>query len=323
MAELTWGTPLFFDLWAAGMAGGAYFAAFLLGLFGADKERRLLRLATYAGVPLVLIGVVLIIADLGEPLRAFNMYLGSRPQAWEVIPGSGAAALRVWPPHLTLSLVSPMSLGGWALVLFTVLGLLLIVLFLADSAKPWELQGAVGWGVDLLRALKPVTMFLASIGFLLAVLVMAYTGVVLAASSMDLWSSTFLLPALFLGSAVCTGIALLILLVRLAKTPGGDRMVGLLRRSLKVLIVLELAILAAFIIWLAAAGSASVLVSGPIGLIFWVGAVLLGLVVPLIMELGVIKRGTDARGPLFLVSPLLVLLGGLVLRAVVVVAGQL
>ena len=81
MGEITWGTPLFFDLWAAGMAGGAFFAAFLLNLFGIDKQRRLLKVATYIGIPLVLLGVVLIIADLGEPLRAFNMYLGLRPTA--------------------------------------------------------------------------------------------------------------------------------------------------------------------------------------------------------------------------------------------------
>lgn len=323
MAELTWGTPLFFDLWLAGMAGGAYFAAFLIGLFGVDKERRLLKLATYVGVPLVLLGVVLIIADLGEPMRAFNMYLGASPQAWAVIPGSGAATVRYWPPHLTLFPVSPMSLGGWALIFFTVLGLFLIVLFLAESAKHWELQGAVGWGVDLLRALKPVTMFLTWIGLLLAVLVMAYTGVVLAASSMALWATTFLLPALFVSSAICTGVALLIPLVRLAKTPGGNTLVSLLRRSLKVLIVLELVILVAFLIWSAAAGSAGTLVSGWVGLVFWVGAALLGLVVPLMLEMDVLKSKIGEKGLLPLVSPALVLLGGLLLRATIVIAGQL
>ena len=153
--------------------------------------------------------------------------------------------------------------------------------------------------------------------------VAASTGVVLAASSMALWSSTFLLPALFLGSAVCTGVALLIPLVRLAKTPDGDRMVALLKRSLKVLLVLELLILVAYLIWVAVAGHAGALVSGTIGLVFWLGVVLLGLVVPLIIELGLIKRATVAKGPLFLASPLLVLLGGLLLRAVIVVAGQL
>ena len=58
MGELTWGTPLFFDLWVAGMAGGAYFVAFLVNLLIGDKEDRLLKLSTYIGVPLVLLGVV-------------------------------------------------------------------------------------------------------------------------------------------------------------------------------------------------------------------------------------------------------------------------
>lgn len=320
MAELTWGAPLFFDLWAAGMAGGAYFAAFLLGLFGADRDQRLLKLSTYLAVPLVLIGVVLIIADLGEPLRAFNMYLGTHVQAWQVIGGTGVNSLRGWPPSLTFFLVSPMSLGGWALVLFSIFGVLLIVFFLAQAAKAWELDGAVGWGVDLLRALAPVVQILAWITFGVAILVMTYTGVVLAASAMELWSATFLLPALFVASAIGTGAAALILVARLAGAGGDARLMGVLRQAFMVLLAVQLVILAGFVLWASAAGAAGSLLTGTIGLVFWIGVVLLGLVAPLVLGYATARA---KRATAFLFSPALVMLGGLLLRATIIVAGQM
>jgi len=318
MPKLTWGAELFVDLWAAGMAGGAYFAAFLLGLFGIDRERRLLRRATYIAVPLVLLGVALIIADLGEPLRAFNMYIVARAEAWQVIGASGVSALRLWPPSLTFLPGSPMSLGGWVLILFTLCGLALIAFFVARSARAWELDGAVGWGVDLMRALTPVATVLTWVTFGLAILVMAYTGVVLAVSSMGLWSSTFLLPALFVTSAVCTGVAALGLVAQIG--PGGRATSSTLREALTVLIFVQLAVLAGFTIWALAAGVARPLVTGAVGLAFWLGAVVLGLLVPLAL---VLRRTRSAAEGGFIVAPTLVLVGGLLLRATVIVAGQM
>ena len=58
------------------------------------------------------------------------------------------------------------------------------------------------------------------------------------------------------------------------------------------------------------------LISGTLGLFFWVGVVLCGLLIPLGLEFSALK------GRAVLASPALVLLGGLVLRAVVVIGGQ-
>jgi formate-dependent nitrite reductase membrane component NrfD len=66
---------------------------------------------------------------------------------------------------------------------------------------------------------------------------------------------------------------------------------------------------------------AGVLVAGPLSLWFWVGVILIGLLVPFELELGTLKvKGTTL---LVLASTLCVLLGGLILRAVVVVGGQM
>jgi len=299
MGELTWGTPLFFDLWMAGMAGGAYFAAFLIHLFGADEEKRLLKLATYIGVPLVLLGVLAIIIDLGEPLRAFNIYVGLRPWSWQVVSGGGAASLRAWPPSVTFHLTSPMSLGGWILVIFSVAGVALIVLWFAKTT--------------IALAIKVLTW----IGFAFAVLVMTYTGVVLSASSQALWQATFLVPPLFVASATSTGLAALMIALQLTGARERAAVMAQLRKALTVLVIVQLVVLVGFLLWLSVAGVVGPLISGTLCLFFWVGVVLLGLLIPLGLEFSAL------RGRAVLASPALVLLGGLVLRAVVVIGGQM
>jgi len=317
MGELTWGTPLFLDLWMAGMAGGAYFAAFLIYLFGADKEKRLLKLATYIGVPLVLLGVLAIIIDLGEPLRAFNMYVGLRPWSWQVVSGSGAASLRAWPPSIAFHPISPMSLGGWILVVWSVTAVALIALWFAETAEsPEQPGGFLRQVADLLRPLVPATKALTWIGFVFAVLLMAYTGVVLSASSQALWQATFLVPPLFVVSAISTGVAALMIAVQLTGAREGVPTMAQLRKALAVLIIIQLVVLAGFLLWTGAAGVVGPLISGTLGLFFWVGVVLLGLLIPLGLEFSALK------GRAVLASPALVLLGGLVLRAVVVIGGQ-
>ncbi len=318
MGELTWGTPLFFDLWMAGMAGGAYFAAFLIHLFGADEEKRLLKLATYIGVPLVLLGVLAIIIDLGEPLRAFNIYVGLRPWSWQVVSGGGAASLRAWPPSVTFHLTSPMSLGGWILVIFSVAGVALIALWLAESAEsPEQRGGFLGWVADILRPLVPATKALTWIGFVFAILLMAYTGVVLSASSQTLWQATFLVPPLFVASATSTGLAALMIALQLTGARERAAVMAQLRKALTVLVIVQLVVLVGFLLWLSVAGVVGPLISGTLGLFFWVGVVLLGLLIPLGLEFSAL------RGRAVLASPALVLLGGLVLRAVVVIGGQM
>lgn len=324
MGELGWGTPLFFDLWMAGMAGGAYFAAFLLSLFGPDEDKRLLKLAVYIGVPLVLLGVLTLVIDLGEPFRFWHLFVGLRPFKWEVVSGTGAAAARAWPPSLAFYLLSPMSMGSWIVTIFSVVGVALIALWFAEAAQSIEqLGGLVGGVARLLRPFVPLTGALTWIGFLFAILTMSYTGVVLSVSSSALWATTFLVPSLFVASATTTGVAALMAGVGLAGGQESAALMASLRKALRVLIIVQLVILVGLLVWLAAAGAAGPLVSGRLGLAFWVGAVLLGLLAPLALELWAAGSRAKATGTTLLLSSVLVLLGGLVLRGAIVIGGQI
>ena len=88
---MAWSAAIWIYLWLAGMAGGAYFAAFLADRFTGGGNRQLLRLATYVGIPLAVIGVMLLIVDLGQPIR-------------------------FWHLMVIFKVTSPMSMGTWILL---------------------------------------------------------------------------------------------------------------------------------------------------------------------------------------------------------------
>jgi formate-dependent nitrite reductase membrane component NrfD len=181
----------------------------------------------------------------------------------------------------------------------------------------------------------------------------AYTGVLLSVSNQPMWSSTILLPALFVASAVSTGVALLIIasiasnsisrgnLVELRMTmnilygstnwtiPG--KIVEKLAEMDVVVIVIELLTLIGYAIWLAASSMSGasdalgLLTTGVLAAPFWVGVVLLALLIPLGLEIANwgkdIARKSVSRA--IIASSLCVVLGGLILRAVITIGGQM
>jgi len=91
-AVWTWEVPLYF--WFGGMAAGSSFVALACDVAG---DRRAARLSRAVALGAVLPCPVLLIMDLGRPLRFLNM-------------------LRIFKPR------SPMSMGAWCLVAFSAAG---------------------------------------------------------------------------------------------------------------------------------------------------------------------------------------------------------
>ena len=79
LGEMAWQWPIWIDLWAAGMAGGAYLVAFLAYRLSGGKYKNMFRLAVYAGVPLAVIGVLLLIIDLGTPIWFWHLFTSFDP----------------------------------------------------------------------------------------------------------------------------------------------------------------------------------------------------------------------------------------------------
>jgi formate-dependent nitrite reductase membrane component NrfD len=150
-----------------------------------------------------------------------------------------------------------------------------------------------------------------------------YTGVLLATTSIPLWSRSKLLGAVFISSAMSTGSALISLLLRLAGGPDGA--VHKLERLEWAALLVEMSGLLAFLRGSGRAARPLVGV-GPAeqGPTFWRFVFGGGLVLPwLLQSLSLLSRRPGGRPPRggILIS-LLVLLGGYTLRHTIVVAGR-
>ena len=313
-----WGAPIWIYLWMAGMAGGAYFAAFLTDRFTGGSNKPLLRLATYLGIPLAVIGVMLLVIDLGQPIRFWHLFT-------------------------QFKLISPMSMGTWILLVWVAIAVIMAVLWWFENRLP---EGAAS-------RLRRLVGLLGWANLVLAVLLIAYTGVLLAVSSQSLWAGTVLLPSLFVASAISTGIAILIIAAVIANaiSKGSlvelklalnqvfgstnwtvpNRIVARLAEADAIVIAVEMVALIGYAIWLAistmaGAGEAlRLLTIGTMAAPFWVGVVLLALLIPLGLDLRNWGKAIETKAVwrAILASSTCVVLGGLVLRAVITIGGQM
>lgn len=270
-----------------GLAGGCYVLAVLIDLFGRPVDRPLARLGYYVAFPAVALSGLLLTLDLGRPERFWHMLVQShtfRPM---------------------LKPYSPMSFGSWALLAFGGGALLSFLAALAEAERirwTWPLR---------LRPPGPLGTLVGIGGGLLGIFVAAYTGALLAVTNRPIWSDTTLLGLNFLISAASTSAALLILLAhRRYRTPG---LAALERFDMMVLVFEPIAILALIVslgpvarVWLSVWGLLLVLV------------VVVGVLVPLALQWR--SAGVDT-GPTA-TATLLVLIGGFVFRAVIVLSSD-
>jgi formate-dependent nitrite reductase membrane component NrfD len=144
-----------------------------------------------------------------------------------------------------------------------------------------------------------------------------YTGLLLGTMpSRILWNSAVLGP-LFLASGISTGAALLLLL------PLDESERKTLVSWDAVAIVAELVLIALMLLGFATSGevgqwAASQFLGGPYTAVFFSCVVVLGLLVPLLMEFAEAKRHL----PFAVMLPVLILTGGLALRWILLTAGQ-
>lgn len=315
---MTWSAPIYVYLWLAGMAGGSYFAAFLVERFAGASNRGLSRLATQMGVFPAMAGVLLLLIDLGNPLRFWHLLTEFR-------------------------IFSAMSMGTWILLVWVIVAVVMGILYLAETRASER----------HIRGIQMVSAGLSWSELILSVLLITYTGVLLATSNRALWASSVLLPPLFVASAVSTGVAILITYVLVVaqmtitrrteyKVPirqltGSTewlipiRTIGRLWEAEAVVILLELVVLIGLVTWLGTSTIAGArealqeLTFGRLAIPFWVGVVLLASVIPLVLDMLRPGKELERREVLqaVLASSSCVLAGALFLRAVVVVGGQL
>src|SRR6267143_5688299 len=281
-----WLIALYFFL--GGLAGGSYFLSALIDLCGSREHRPLAHLGYYVAFPCLALSGLLLAFDLGRPLRAWHMFIQSntyRPM------------FKYW---------SPMSIGSWALASLGFFAFLSFLGALADAERiPWA-------GLRALRAPSPAGRIIAVLGGLLGLYVAGYTGVLLAVTNRPIWSDTPLLGLLFVVSAASTSSALMILLAHRS----GWNMPGLidLHRMDAWVIALELVVLIALMVSLGPVLSAWLNVWGVLLAI----VIVLGMIAPLVLS----WRARRFHHVSMATPALLVLVGGFLLRVVIVFSAQ-
>jgi formate-dependent nitrite reductase membrane component NrfD len=279
-----WEIVLYFFL--GGVASGAYTIATLAEVYGDRRHRPIIRAGRYIALPCLLVSPILLIKDLGKPIRFFNM-------------------LRVF------KIKSPMSMGTWGLVAFSGFAALSTAAELAE-------QGVARGTLPARLALLLPRRLIGRAGSFFALFVGGYTGVLLSATTVPLWAKNkYLLGPTFISSALSTGAAAINL--ALAATGHEDaQMLAALERTEAVSLTSELTMLAAQ--GVASGRLAQPLLTGKYSTLF-VPGIVMGVLLPLLAALNGIARGHRTRAGRIATS-LLTLIGGVILRWTLVYAGK-
>jgi formate-dependent nitrite reductase membrane component NrfD len=315
-----WGILIVLYLFAAGMGAGVLALSALCTLLG-RRYRLVSRLGAMMAPWPVMLGTGVLLFDLGRPQKFYHLFM-------------------------TVEWTSPMSVGSWLLTIFIVLALFNLFLWLPtawQSRIPLPRRTSLGtprtWkpvsettAVSARRALAPVLIPV-------SLAVGIYTGVLLGAAPTRPFWNTPITAELFLFSAMSSGAALLMIglwaVQRRGWRPLQDESMKLLAKIDVALIIVEFFLIVPFVLH-QALGSRSqfeavkLILGGEYTLPFWLLVVVLGLSLPLALEVVELSgRHVGPRnvghwlgrhGPLS--ASVLVLVGGFALRYVFVYAGQ-
>jgi protein NrfD len=290
--EWSWWIILYF--YFGGIAAGSYFIGTLIDLVGVERDRPIAKLAYYIAAPLVALCGIALILDLTRPERFWHMLIQSN---------TGLPMFKYW---------SPMSVGAWALLLFGGFASASFVGALAEDGR-FGLRRFSGVASYLHRGL--VGTIFQVLGCLFGFFIASYTGALLTASNQPFWSDSPLIGGLFLASAASTGIATLLLVLSLRRGVPSDSVENL-ERTDRWAMLLELVLLIAFV---ASLGSLAPAFVGSIyGILLIVVTLALGVIVPLVLSWRTHPFGARST----VIAAVQVLIGGLVLRYAIVMAGQ-
>ncbi len=312
--QFYWGMPVILYLFLAGVGSGALTVSASIYLRGGQMARGIhvetARYGAYLAPLPIILGCLFLILELGtfqtgHWFRWLNLY--------KVIN------------------LSPMSIGTWLLTVTIAVSLVYAYTFIRNAPglldeQRYALRRTLSW------AAVPLGIGTA-----------VYTGILLGAMpSRPFWNSP-ILALLFLVSALSTGIAGMLLLRAIFHTASAEarndeqvtETAYLLTASDMMLIGFELMIVFLFIMYAQLTvgdvreAFSVILAGGSLMPMFWVGFVLIGLIVPALVELyyvvpRLLYHRRFAYPKLVEIGVcLVVLFGGFMLRYVVVIAGQI
>lgn len=304
MSQPHWGWLVAIYLFLGGMGAGSFLVAAAVECTG-ERYKHAFCPTTLVGAtvpgPLIAIGTILLILDLGvgkvEPWRILYMFT-----------------------HFT----SVMTWGIWILTIFIPLCFLyglVELMHVYPGILAWARKRLAFLPEDLpYRRIKRV---LCPVGSVFAVGTAVYTGVLLSVVRAIPFWNTPVLPALFLVSALSTGMGLTIDLSATIAVGPMERRFQNLPLYHMVFIGGE-ALLIGLLLFLAlqrggaAAQSAQMVLMGSMNVVFWVLVVLFGLLIPFVVHAYGARQHAVAGG---ILSGAGIVIAGLFLRYIIVAGG--
>ena len=287
-----WHWPISVYLFLGGLAAGLLLFAAVVTILEKDKEYPTsVKYASMVPPVALSLGLLALVYDLTHPLYTWQLYT-------------------------TIRLESPMSWGAWVLLVTTPLSFLWVFSYFSELFPKWNLK--FDFLKEFEKFLKKNRKNMAYALVPLSIILGVYTGILLSAfNARPLWNNAILGP-LFLTSGLSTAAATIILLAKNAKERHLFGKIDL------ALIIIELGLIVHMIMGMYAGSEVqldamNLLIGGEFTLMFFGFVVILGLIVPGILEALEIK---GHKIPVA-IPAILVLIGGLIFRFVMVEAGQI
>jgi formate-dependent nitrite reductase membrane component NrfD len=286
-----WGWEIPVYLFLGGLAAGILYFAALYYLRGKDH----LYESAVKWVPMLT--PIFLVVGLG----ALFLDLHHKPYFWRL--------------YTTIKFQSPMSWGAWTLMVITPLSIAWSGSYVREVFPKWDWKFT--WIYKIEEFLIENRKAMAWIMIVFAVILGIYTGILLSAfNSRPLWNTSILGP-LFLVSGLSAGAALIMMLSNNEAERKRFSQIDLL------LIAIELALIIHMFMGFRASTevqieAAALFLGGPYTVPFWIFVVFLGMVLPAFLEVWELK---GFHVPVYIPAGL-ILMGSIVLRFIIVYAGQ-
>jgi len=285
-----WGWEIPIYLFLGGLAAGILIFSAVYYLRGkADEYKFAVKFAPLSIPVLLSIGLLALFLDLTHKLYFWRLYTTIR---WE----------------------SPMSWGAWTLLAIFPLSVFWAVSFLPEIRPDLKLPALLSKGINLLLPFRKVMAWALII---ISLILGMYTGILLSAFNARPFWNTSILGPLFLVSGLSTGAAFTILFSKDEQERKKFSSIDMALIAIELFLIVHL-----FMGFLAGTEvhiqAAELFLGGPYTAVFWTFVVALGLVLPLLTE-ALEMNGYHLPAQL---PAVFVLIGGLILRFIVVDAGQ-
>lgn len=252
--EWTWLIVL--EMFVAAVAAGTYFAYGSIEIGGHKEDRRVTHVLGLIPLPLIALAGLILIVDLGQPLRFVNLLFTSA----SAVPERGGPFM-----------LNPNSPLGWGTYVILIFGVFALVAFIDSLGHAGRMRS-----FPRLEAVAHNKVFQA-VGGLFGLATGSYSGVLLNVTQQTVWGDTIFHGALYTSEAAFAGVGVAALV---ARRYGTDGLVRAIRDALVAIALINALILLALVVTLGPFAQ-PLLVSLTVAPAFWLGVVILGLAVPL------------------------------------------